>query len=227
MWLRKRNLLRETESLLIAARNKIRNKHMKVRIYKTIQNSGCRFCGDWDETINHKISECRKLAQEYKTRHDWVGKVIHWELCKKFKFDHRNKWYMHNLDSAMDNDTHKLLWDFEIKSNHLISARRPDLIIINKKEIIWRIVDSAVPTDHRVKLKECEKRDKCFVRELKMWVKITLSAIGVLGMVIKRLVQGLEYLEKTGRVETVQSTEFMRLARILRRIWETGGDFYH
>ena len=26
-----------------------------------------------------------------KARHDWVGKVIHWEMCKKFKFDHANK----------------------------------------------------------------------------------------------------------------------------------------
>ena len=36
--------------------------------------------GDRDETINH-ISECSKLAQEeYKNRHDRVGKVVHWEL---------------------------------------------------------------------------------------------------------------------------------------------------
>ena len=28
---------------------------------------------------------------EYKTRHDWVGNVIHWEMCKKFKFDHTNQ----------------------------------------------------------------------------------------------------------------------------------------
>ena len=21
---------------------------------------------------------------------------IQWEMCKKFKFDHTNKWYMHN-----------------------------------------------------------------------------------------------------------------------------------
>ena len=42
------------------------------------QNSKCGLCGDGDETINHIISECNKLAQkEYKTRHDWVGKVIH------------------------------------------------------------------------------------------------------------------------------------------------------
>ena len=34
------------------------------------------------------INECSKFAQkEYKTRHDWVGKVIHWELYKKLEFD--------------------------------------------------------------------------------------------------------------------------------------------
>ena len=35
--------------------------------------------------INHIISESSKLAQKkYKTRHDKVRKVIHWELSKKF-----------------------------------------------------------------------------------------------------------------------------------------------
>ena len=62
-----------------------------------LQNSRYRLCGDRDETINHMISECKKLAQKvYTTRHDLVGKLIHWELCKKLKFDHTNKWYMHN-----------------------------------------------------------------------------------------------------------------------------------
>ena len=43
---------------------------------------------------------------EYKTRHDWVGKVIHWELFKKFKFDHTNKWYMNNPAVVLEYDTH-------------------------------------------------------------------------------------------------------------------------
>ena len=25
------------------------------------------------------------MQKEYKTRHDWVEKIIHWELCKKIK----------------------------------------------------------------------------------------------------------------------------------------------
>ena len=134
-WLRKGNLKRETEPLLIVAQNNaVRTNHIKARIDKTQQNSKCSLCSDRDETINHIISECSKLAQkEYKTRHNWVGKVIHWEMCKKFKFDHTNKWYMHNQAPVLENDTHKLLSDFDIQRDHLISARRPDLIIINKK----------------------------------------------------------------------------------------------
>ena len=100
-WQRKGNLKRETESLLIAAQdNAIRTNHIKARIDKTQQNRKCRLCGDRVETINHiisKFSKFSKFAQkEYKARHDWVGKVIHWEMCKKFKFDHTDKWYMHN-----------------------------------------------------------------------------------------------------------------------------------
>ena len=41
---------------------------------------------------------------------------------------------MHNPASVLENDTHKLLWDFDIQTDHLTSARRPDLIIINKNK---------------------------------------------------------------------------------------------
>ena len=110
-WLTKGNLEKETESLLIAAQdNAIRTYHIKARIDKTQQNSKCRLCGDKDETINYIISECSKLAhKEYKTRHDWVGKVIHWEMYRKFQIDYTNKWYMHNPAPVLENDSHKLL----------------------------------------------------------------------------------------------------------------------
>ena len=192
------------------------------------QKSKCRLCGDRDETINHIISECSKLAQrEYKARHDWVGKVIHWEMYKKSKFDHTNKWYMHNPAPVLENDTHKLLWDFNIKTDHLIPARRPDLIIINKKKRICKIVDFAVPADHRINLKECERRDKYLdlARELKkLWnMKVTIVpiVIGALGTITKGLLKGLETVEVGGRVETIQTTALLGTARILRRVLET------
>ena len=120
----------------MAAQNStIRTNHIKARIDKKKQNSKCRLCNDRDETINHIISKCSKLAQkEYKARHNWMGKVVPWEMCKKFKFDYANKWYMHNPAPVLENDTHKLLWDFDIKTDPLISARRTGLIIINQKK---------------------------------------------------------------------------------------------
>ena len=107
------NLKRETESLLIAAQNNtIKTNHIKARIDKMQQKSRCWLCCDRDEMINH-ISICSKLAQrEYKTRHNWMGKVINWEWCKKLKFDHMNKWYMHNPESVLKNETHKLSLGF-------------------------------------------------------------------------------------------------------------------
>ena len=41
---------------------------------------------------------------------------------------------MHNPAPVLKNDTHKLQWDFDIHTDHLISARRPDLIIIKKEK---------------------------------------------------------------------------------------------
>ena len=92
---------------------------------------------EWKEVkgTNPIISECRKLAQkECKTRHDCADRVIHWDLCQKLKSDHTNKLYMHKPESVLMNETLKLLWNFEIQTDHQISTRRPDLIIILKKK---------------------------------------------------------------------------------------------
>ena len=105
------------------------------RVLNIYDNSKCSLCGGRDETIDHIISECSKLAKkEYKSRHDWVGKVMHWVMCMKVKFDHTNKWYMHNPVPVLENDAHKLQWDFNIQTDHLIPDRRQDFIIINNKK---------------------------------------------------------------------------------------------
>ena len=137
---------------------------------------------------------------------------------------------MHNTASVLENETHKLLWDFDIQTDHLISARRPDLIIIRRRRRTYRIVDFVVLADHWVKLKESEKKDKYIdlARELKkLWnikVAIIPIVIGALGTITKGLIQGLEGLQITGREETIQTNALLRLARIRRRVLETRGD---
>ena len=68
---------------------------------------------------------------------------------------------MHNAAPVLENATHNLLWDFNIQTDHLIPARRPDLIIKttktkNKKPKQTENLQNsrfAVPADHRIKLK--------------------------------------------------------------------------
>ena len=85
---------------------------------------------------------------------------------------------MHNPAHVLENATHKLLWDFNIQTDHLIPARRHDLIIIykKKKKRICQIIDFAVPADHGINLKECEKKDKYL--DLARELKITMEHAG-------------------------------------------------
>ena len=98
------------------------------------------------------------------------------------------------------------------------------------KKRIYKTVDFAVPADHRIKLKECEKKDKYLdlARELKkLWnMKVTIvrTVVGAFGTVTQGLLKGLEDLEIGGRVGTIQMTALLRTARILGRVLETCGD---
>ena len=88
-------------------------------------------------------------------------------------------------------------------------------------------MDFAVPADHRIKMKENEKKDKYLdlAKELKkLWyMKVTIIpiVIGAFDIVTKELSKGLEDLEVGGRVETIQNTALLRTARILRKVLET------
>ena len=132
---------------------------------------------------------------------------------------------MHNPAPVLENDSHKFLWDFNIQTDHLILARRPDLIIINKKKkkkknqqnckLCWRNVK------RRISISTLLENWK------KLWnMKVTIVpiVIGALGTITKGLLRGLEDLEVGGRVETIQTTALLRTARILRRVLETWGD---
>ena len=97
--------------------------------------------------MNLMISKYNKLAQkEYKTRHEWIGKVIQWELCKRLEFDHTTKWYMHTPESLLEN--------FERQTDHLIQAISLELEIINKKRTFC-VVDMAI-----LKNKNTESKSK-------------------------------------------------------------------
>ena len=75
---------------------------------------------------------------------------------------------MHKPESVPENETHNILWDIKIQTDHSILPQRPNLVIINKKRT-KNLVDFYVLTEHRAKIKEDEKIIKYLdlARELK------------------------------------------------------------
>ena len=67
---------------------------------------------------------------------------------------------MVNPEYFLENQTHKILWDFEIQTNHVIPARRPHDVIIKKKTTNGHLAGFAIPVDIRVKIKKSEKKTK-------------------------------------------------------------------
>ena len=47
--------------------------------------------------------------------------------------------------SQKEIECYKVLWDFSIQTHHVIKARRPDLVVVDKKERLCKIIDFAVP----------------------------------------------------------------------------------
>ena len=94
----------------------------------------------------------------------------------------------------------------------------------NEKKRTCLIVDFVVPVDHRVKLKENEKKDKYLdlARELKkLWnIKVTVIplVVGALVTVTKSLVKEPENLKIRSRVKTIQIKTLLRSVRIPRRV---------
>ena len=67
---------------------------------------------------------------------------------------------MHKPESVLDDDTHKIVWYFEIQTAHSITARIPDLILVNKKKRTSHLLEFTFLAGYRMKVKESEKKTK-------------------------------------------------------------------
>ena len=89
-------------------------------------------------------------------------------------------------------------WDFSIQIDHVIEARRPDLVVVDKKERSCKIIDFAIPGDSRIEEKEKGKIEKYqdLGRELKgTWnvkMRIVPLVVGSLGAIPKQFGNNLK-----------------------------------
>ena len=209
----------------MAAQNQsIRTNLVKAKIDKSQGGSLCRVRREVDESIDHVVSGCSKLAQkEYNRKKPWKNSTLE-ESARKCYFEAGDKWYEHEPESVLENEDYKILWDLSIQTDHVIEARRPDLVVVDKKERSCKIIDFAVPGDSRIEEKEKYQE---LGRELqKTWnvkVKVVPLAVGSLGAIPKQFGNRLKQIGITAGTAQVQKTVLLGMARILRKVLEIYG----
>ena len=228
-WLHQQDIKKETEGLILAAQDQaLRLNYVKWKIDKTAASPICRLCHLKNETADHILSCCSKLSQsEYKSRHDNVAAAVHWCMCRKYLIPCTDIWYEHRADKVAENDDIKLLWDFHIQTDHEIPARRPDILIVKKKEASATIIDISVPGDTRIKEAEQNKilKYQDLKREIKsLWnlrsVKIVPIIVGALGAVTPDLRNHLDEVDCNLSISNIQKTALLGSARILRKVMD-------
>ena len=118
-----------------------------------------------------------------------------------------------------------LVQGFWLKNSyHVIETRRPDLVVVDKKERSCKIIDFAVPEDSRIKEKEKDKIEKYedLGRELqKIWnvkVKIIPLVVDSLGAIPKQFSKTLKQIGITAGTVQFRKTVLLGMARILGKI---------
>ena len=104
----------------------------------------CRLC---KKKVSQVVILCSVLAgNQYRKRHQKLGKKVHWLLCKKFETECEDKWLSHQSEPVLGNEKYKILWDFSIQTYKEI----PDIVVKEKREC--KIIDIAVPGDQKIKV---------------------------------------------------------------------------
>ena len=123
--------------------NQLHQKH----IFRSEESVLCRVSRKENETIHHIISGCDALAStKYRERHDNVCKYIHALLRNKRDIDNQmTPWYQHQPRSVVENIWVKILWNFQIQTDHHPRHIKPDIIVIDQINKEANIIDVAIP----------------------------------------------------------------------------------
>ncbi|KAI5700120.1 hypothetical protein M8J75_014551 [Diaphorina citri] len=225
-WLSHSNLKAETEALITACQEQaIATNYMKARIMKTGTDPKCRLCRVHNETIHHVVSGCSILAKkEYLERHNKVAAHLHWNICKEFNIEVKDKWYEHSPDPVIDTPDVTIIWDTQVQTDRAITANKPDIIIKNKKTNRCILIDIAVPSDYNITQKEAEKRLKYkdlqieVQRLWKMKTSVIPVVIGCTGLISNYTCETIKEVPGKHNILTLQKTVVLSTARIIRKV---------
>ena len=107
--------------------------------------------------------------------------------------------------------------------NRKVSYNIPDVVVIDREEKTWYIVDFAISMDHHVKEKK-EKVDKYIDlaaevrRQFRVKIVIVPIALGALGTIPAKLSESLKILEIEDVIGSLQTDILISTTAILRRV---------
>lgn len=154
MYLVKGYLFPQTEGTLLAIQDQVvpTRNYCKFILKQQIENSKCRLCGSYEETVQHLSSGCSAIADtRYMSRHDNMGKVVHQLLClKENLLTHFTPHHAYVPQSVLENDVMKVYWDFTVTTDRGVEHNRPDMVVWNKQDKTASLIDFAVPLDQNL-----------------------------------------------------------------------------
>ena len=127
------------------------------------------------------------------------------------------RWYEQKVESVIENDFVKILWD-------VCMHRRPDIVVMEKNTKECLIIDVTCPINDNLILKRNKKLDNCSELPLEIarkWDKETLIVpiiIGALGSIPNDLECNLKKLGISYNVGTLQKSVLLGTANILRKV---------
>ena len=118
-----------------------------------------------------------------------------------------------------------------IKTDRKVGYKMPDVVVVDREENPWYMVDFANPMDHHVKEKEEEKIDRYMdlaaevrrqFREKTVIVPIVLGALGTVQVKLSKVLKKLEIEDVIGSLQTGVLISTTAILRKVLNLYGTG-----
>ena len=155
-----------------------------------------------------------------------MGLRVYWELCGKYGLKQSERWYEEVPDAVRKRADGRIevRWDQKLVTPTALEANRPDIVVVDKVNGKWTLVDFSVPFDRNVVQKEEEKLRKYAAlaaqvrRQHRVRTDVVPIVVGALRVVSKRLDRWLNRLGIGDVVGGLQTSAIIGTAAIVRKV---------
>ena len=154
-----------------------------------------------------------------------MASIIYRAICAECNLEQNKDWWV-EPEKVVRNDHAKILWDFPIQTDKHLLHNRPDIVLINYKDLI---IDISVPRDENIQDKELEKIDKYQSLKIELeqlWkvkIMVITVVVGALGAIADRLPGWLAQIPGTISEVELQKSTLLGTAQVFQRVLRLPG----